>query len=288
MAGQLFASQWRCRDRGLILGPVTRVMGVLNVTPDSFSDGGHYFDPAKAIARGFQMVEEGADILDIGGQSTRPGAEPLSPSEELDRILPALRALSGKTKALISVDTVSAEVARAALDLGAHILNDVSAMTFDPAMASLAAETGAGVILMHMRGTPRTMQQNPTYENVVGEVANFLAGRVEALSAMGVERGAVLVDPGICFGKTVDHNVQLLRGIPRIAERCGRPVAIGLSRKSFLGHLTGCPIGERLAPSLAGLSYAVLNGARVVRVHDVKESCAAVRLLDTLKQEQAE
>lgn len=279
--------EWTCASQPFTVGGgTTRIMGVLNVTPDSFSDGGLYFDPARAIQHGLRMAREGADILDVGGESTRPGAEPVSVGEELRRVIPVVRALAQQTKCLISIDTTKAPVAAAALEAGAHIINDVSALTADPDMMRLAARCDAGIILMHMKGTPRTMQVNPEYRDVVEEVAQFLEQRITAAADAGVDPKRIAVDPGIGFGKTVDHNLALVAvGLPRLA-RLKRPIVIGLSRKSFIGKITGWDVGERLPGSIASAVYAVMRGAHVVRVHDVKETCGAMRLVDMLRDTQ--
>ncbi len=284
MSGGPIRWNWVCRGRRVVLGDAPLVMGILNVTPDSFSDGGRYLDVEAAVRRGLEMVEEGADIIDVGGESTRPGASAVDRDEETRRVVSVVDALSAQTDALLSADTMKADVARAAVDAGAHIVNDVSAMTGDPAMADVVAESGAGVALMHMRGTPRTMQRDPRYDDVVGEVAAYLAERVGAAERAGIHRDAVVVDPGIGFGKTVEHNVALLAGLDRIGA-CGRPVLVGLSRKSFLGALTGREVGSRLAGSLAALTFCVLRGAHVMRVHDVRESYDAIRVVRALNAE---
>ena len=266
---------WKCRDRVLEVGTRPLIMGILNVTPDSFSDGGNFFDRNSAVEHGLQMVRDGADILDVGGESTRPGAAEVSADDEAARVVPVIEALSKQTHAVISVDTWKASIARRAIDAGARIINDVSALTHDADMPRVVMESGAGVVLMHMQGTPRTMQQAPHYDDVVTDVSRYLQTRVQTLEAMGVHRESLAVDPGIGFGKTVEHNVSLLANLASLAS-LQRPVVVGLSRKSFLGKLTGCEVSERLAPSLAGLVYGVLHGAHVMRVHDVKESCQAV------------
>jgi dihydropteroate synthase len=278
---------WRCRDRVLVAGPRPLIMGILNVTPDSFSDGGRYADPAAAVERGLAMLREGADVIDVGGESTRPGAAPVPAAEELARVAPVIEGLrrrAGDT-AVLSIDTRKAAVAEQAVALGARLINDVSALTGDPAMAALARRTGAGVILMHMRGEPATMQQDPQYGDVVREVADFLRARLAALAADGLDPQTLAVDPGIGFGKTVAHNLRLLAGLPALV-RLGRPVVVGLSRKRFLGTLTGREVGERMAASVAGLAYAAERGAHVLRVHDVRESCDAARLLEALRREE--
>lgn len=273
---------WRCRDRVLELSARPLLMGVLNVTPDSFSDGGRYRDPERAVERGCAMVAEGAAILDIGGESSRPGAAPVDEAEELRRVLPVIRALAGRVDALLSVDTTKAAVAEAALEAGVHIINDITALTGDARMADVARRSGAGVVLMHMRGTPRTMQADPHYDDVVAEVARYLDERLRQAEAAGLARETLVIDPGICFGKTVAHNVALLNGVGALAA-LGRPVLVGLSRKSFLGHLTGRGVEDRLLPSLVALAVALREGAHLARVHDVKESCEVARLVGMFK-----
>jgi dihydropteroate synthase len=279
--------EWKCGERVCrIDATASRVMGILNVTPDSFSDGGRFFDPVRAIEHGLRMAAEGADILDIGGESTRPGAEPVSVGEELRRVIPVVRSLAQQTKCLISIDTTKAVVAAAALEAGAHIINDVSAMTGDPDMIRLAASCKAGIVLMHMKGTPRTMQQNPKYEDVVEEVARYLEQRAAAAAEAGIAPDRLALDPGIGFGKDVDHNLALLAmGLPRLAK-LGRPIVVGVSRKSFIGKITGCDTAERMPGSIAAAAYAVLRGAHIIRAHDVKETCGAMRLVDMLRDTQ--
>jgi len=274
--------EWVCGNRILQIGSAPLVMGILNVTPDSFSDGGRYADKKAAVRRGLQMANEGADIIDIGGESTRPGAQAVEAGEELERVLPVLEAIRRESEVCISVDTSKAAVARAALDAGAEIVNDVTALSGDPEMQEVVRRSGAGAILMHMRGTPRTMQVDPHYGDVVAEVRGFLASRAEALVESGVERRRLAVDPGIGFGKTLDHNLRLLANLPSIST-CGLPLVVGLSRKSFLGALTNRDAGDRLAASLAAMVYCVLQGVQVVRVHDVEESVDAIRAVAALK-----
>jgi len=272
---------WRCRGREVVCGQKTLIMGILNATPDSFSDGGKFLAVETAVARGLEMVAEGADIIDIGGESTRPGAQPVQALEEIARTVPVIEKLRKKTGVLISIDTRKAEVARAAIAAGADIINDVSALA-DPGMAKVAAETGAGLVLMHMLGTPETMQNDPQYADVVLEVRNFL----EECTAFAVERGVapeqIALDPGIGFGKTDAHNLALLNNIPALAAS-GRPVLIGASRKGFIGRLLGGGPDKRLAGSLAVATFSVLRGAHILRVHDVKDSCDAAKLVDKLR-----
>ena len=241
-------------------------MGIVNVTPDSFSDGGRYLDPEVAIAHGFELAAEGADVLDVGGESTRPGAAAVGVEEELARVLPVVAALAGAGER-VSIDSSKAAVAERALAAGAVIVNDVTALG-DPAMAAVCADTGAGLVLMHMKGTPRTMQENPTYDDVVVEIRDFLARRLEAAVAAGVAAERIWVDPGIGFGKTVDHNLELIERLGELRE-LGRPVVLGASRKRFLGELTGREVDDRLAASLSVAVLGVANGADVLRVHDV-------------------
>jgi len=246
-----------------------KLMGVVNVTPDSFSDGGLYLDPALAIAHGEELARAGAAILDVGGESTRPGAEAVSEAEELRRVVPVVEGLAGG-EAEISVDTSKAAVAEAALDAGAAIVNDVTALRGDGEMAGLCADRGATVVLMHMLGSPRTMQENPVYEDVVDEVRAFLAERVEAAVAAGVGEERIWLDPGIGFGKTAAHNLELLRRLAELGE-LGRPLVIGTSRKSFIGRVDGSDAGERLGGTIASSVLAAAEGAEVLRVHDVAE-----------------
>ena len=255
-----------------------RLMGIVNVTPDSFSDGGRFLETDAAVAHGLQLIDEGAQIVDVGGESTRPGAEPVGAGEELRRVVPVIEAIADAgtdrpiavaTRAQISIDTSKASVARAALDAGATLVNDVTALRGDPQMASVVAESGAECCLMHMLGEPRTMQQEPRYDDVVDDVKAFLLARLEFAVGEGIAEDRVLLDPGIGFGKTVAHNLELLRRLGELVE-LGRPVAIGTSRKSFLGRVAGAPeSSQRLAGTLATNVLALERGARVFRVHDV-------------------
>jgi dihydropteroate synthase len=253
-----------------------KLMGVVNVTPDSFSDGGLYLDPGAAIAHGKALAAEGAAILDVGGESTRPGAEPVAAEEELRRVEPVIAALAGAAAA-ISVDTSKATVAAAALDAGASIVNDVTALRGDPEMAALVADRGAGLVLMHMAGEPRTMQVDPTYGDVVAEVRDFLAARLAAAVAAGVDESRIWLDPGIGFGKTDRHNFELLRGIPELAA-LGRPILLGTSRKSFIGRTDDSAPDDRLGGTIATSILAATAGASILRVHDVREMSQALRV----------
>lgn len=257
-------------------------MGVVNVTPDSFSDGGQYFDTQRAVDHGLELVAEGADILDIGGESTRPGAVPVGEEEELRRVLPVIQGLRRQTKALISVDTFKAAVAEQALAAGADIINDVSGLTHDPRMVEVTRASACGLVLMHMKGEPRTMQLNPSYEDVVGEVAAFFGHRLGELAAAGINPERVVLDPGLGFGKKLEHNLSLLRSLPRLAVQ-GRPLLVGISRKSTLGAVVGAPdMAARLWPTVAVTSYAREHGAQIVRVHDVKPNRDAMRMTEAI------
>jgi dihydropteroate synthase len=246
-----------------------KLMGVVNVTPDSFSDGGLYLDAGAAIAHGEELARAGAAILDVGGESTRPGAEEVPVEEELRRVAPVIAALAG-AEAVVSVDTSKAAVAEAALDAGAEIVNDVTALRGDGEMAALCADRGATVVLMHMLGNPRTMQRDPVYDDVVADVKSFLADRMEAATAAGIAEERVWLDPGIGFGKSAAHNLELLRRLSELRE-LGRPLVIGTSRKSFIGKLDGSDAGERLGGTIASSVLAAAEGAEVLRVHDVAE-----------------
>ena len=273
---------WRTGSRTFDLTRRGLIMGVLNVTPDSFSDGGQFFDPATAIARGLTMVREGAGILDIGGESTRPGATPVEAEEELRRILPVIEGLRAQSPVAISIDTMKARVAAAAMAAGAEIINDISGLQHDPGMARVAAETGAGLVLMHLRGTPRTMQQQPHYTDVVAEVRERLTAAYQEALAAGVNPEALAFDPGIGFGKTLEHNLALLRALPEFQIH-GRPVLLGVSRKSFLGKLLGNadPLA-REAPTTALTAWSRQHGVRILRVHAVKENAQALRMMEAI------
>jgi dihydropteroate synthase len=244
-----------------------RIMGIVNVTPDSFSDGGEFLDSDRAIAHGRELAEEGADVLDVGGESTRPGAAAVGAEEELQRIEPVVGALAGDGTR-ISIDTSKVAVAEAALNAGAVTVNDVTAFRAEPALAGLCAERGCEVILMHMLGDPRTMQENPVYEDVVDDIKEFLAERIAFAVAEGVDEERIWIDPGIGFGKTVEHNLELHRRLGELAD-LGCPIAFGSSRKSFIGKLTGAEVGDRLGGSIASNVIAFANGAAMLRVHDV-------------------
>jgi dihydropteroate synthase len=269
------------KGRRFELGPRTWLMGIVNVTPDSFSDGGLYLETDKAVARGLELVSEGADILDVGGESTRPGSRPVPEDEELERVVPVVRALRRKTEALLSVDTTKAAVAKAALEAGADIVNDTSALRADPAMAAVVARSGAALVLMHMQGTPLTMQEAPRYDDLLGEIGAFLAERMRAAAAAGIPAERIIVDPGIGFGKTYEHNLELLRR-QEVFQALGRPVLVGVSRKAFLGAILDLPPTRRLEGTIAASVLAVERGAHILRVHDVGPVARAVRTAEAI------
>ncbi len=277
----------------LLSGPRAPVMGVVNVTPDSFSDGGRFLDADAAVAHGLSLVADGAAVLDVGGESTRPGAEPVGADEELRRIVPVVRHLvdelaTGEVSVPVSIDTTKAVVAAAALDAGAVIVNDVSAGRNDPAMFAVVAESRAGFVAMHMLGAPPTMQARPRYDDVVGEVADFLVERVSAARAAGIDAGALMADPGIGFGKRVEHNLELVARLPELATRVGVPVLVGTSRKAFIGSvLGGSDPTQRDDGTLATVTWALDHGAAMVRVHDVRAAARAARLLHVMEESAA-
>ena len=275
---------WSFAGRSLSMGPRPLVMGIVNVTPDSFSDGGRFAAADAAIDHALRLAAEGADLLDVGGESSRPGSKPVSLEDELARVLPVVRGLAGRVNFPISVDTTKAEVARQALAAGASIVNDITAGLGDPNMMAVVRDAGAGIALMHMRGTPETMQQDPTYVDVVREVHDFLAERVDAWVNAGVPADRIAIDPGIGFGKTFDHNRSLLRNLDVLAP-IGRPVLLGVSRKGFLGHITKRTVSERLPASLAAACFCVSRGtAHILRVHDVAATVDAARVLGALTE----
>jgi dihydropteroate synthase len=270
-------ARWEACGRMIVAGGAPKVMGIVNVTPDSFSDGGRALAVDDAVSHAMRLVDEGADLLDVGGESSRPGAAPVGLVEELRRVVPAVEALAARVSVPISIDTTKAEVARQALRAGASIINDITALGGDPDLARVVADAGAGVVLMHMQGTPGTMQDAPSYDDVVREVYDFLALRVEWAEARGIPRPRIAVDPGIGFGKTTEHNLELLRNLGRFAT-LGCAVLVGTSRKGFLGALTGRPISGREAASVASSLCAATRGASVVRVHDVAPMVDAIKV----------
>ena len=274
--------KWVVRDHILPVEERVLVMGVLNLTPDSFSDGGRYLDLDTAVARAEAIEAEGADLLDIGGESSRPGSRPVSLEEELVRVLPVLTALAGRVHIPISVDTTKAEVARRSLELGASIINDITALRGDPEMAGVVARAGAGLILMHMQGTPAIMQDRPSYGSVVEEVLDFFRSRVKSAEAAGIYRERIAVDPGLGFGKTLEHNLALLGGLSTFAE-LGRPIVIGPSRKTFVGTVVSRPVSEREWGTAAAITAGILQGAHVVRVHSVAAMKDVTRMSEAVR-----
>lgn len=274
--------RWRIGDRIVDLCGRSLIMGVLNVTPDSFSDGGKFFETEEAIAQGVRMAKEGAEIIDVGGESTRPGAQPVPVEEELRRVIPVIKGLRDKAEVLLSIDTSKFEIASAALDAGASIINDVTGGRDDDQKFALAAKWNAGFVIMHMQGDPRTMQREPQYTDVVAEVADFFRQQYECALECGVDPMTIAFDPGIGFGKTLEHNLDLLRNLPRLRVE-NRPLVVGVSRKSFLGKLTGTSeVGSRLAPNLAMTAILRGKGANIFRVHDIAENTAALRAAEAL------
>ena len=275
----------------MVCGARPAVMGVVNVTPDSFSDGGLYFEPEAAVAHGLQLIAAGADIVDVGGESTRPGAEPVDVSEELRRVLPVVERLVAEGGIPVSIDTTKSVVAAAALEAGAQVVNDVSAGRFDPEILEVTAAAKAGFVAMHMLGEPRTMQEDPRYSDVVAEVADFLVERLDAARGAGIAESALAADPGIGFGKTVDHNLTLLARLSELRERVGAPLVVGTSRKRFLGKILRGVAGHDGEPAeadrddatLATVVWCVDHGASVVRVHDVRPAARAVALFEAMK-----
>jgi dihydropteroate synthase len=274
--------RWEARGRAIVTDRVPQIMGIVNVTPDSFSDGGRVWTCDDAVALALRLVDEGADLLDIGGESSRPGAEPVGVEEELRRVVPVVEALAPRVRVPISVDTTKAEVARRVLEAGAAIINDIRALGGDPALPRFAAEARAGVVLMHMAGTPRTMQDYPRYGDVIREVRDYLARRIEALELVGIPRARIAIDPGIGFGKTFEHNLEILRNLDQFAT-LGCAIVIGTSRKGLLGTLTGRPVAERATASVVSSLAAATRGAHVVRVHDVGPMADAIKVWTALR-----
>ena len=258
-------------------------MGIVNTTPDSFADGGRFPDTDSAVDHALRLADEGAEIIDIGGESTRPGSDPVSAEEELRRVVPVIGRLAKRSDVTLSIDTQKPAVAKAALDAGATIVNDIAANRESPEMWQVVAEAKAGYVCMHMQGTPQTMQAEPQYDDVLREVGEFFCDRLEKLAEHGVGGEQVALDPGIGFGKNLEHNIKLLGGLNRfsVAER---PILVGVSRKSFIGKLLGTPTDDRLPASLACAAWAAIEGARIVRVHDVADTVQAVRMAEALKR----
>jgi dihydropteroate synthase len=275
----------RFKSKSLNLSSRTHLMGVLNVTPDSFSDGGRFFKVEEAIRRGIELAEEGVDIIDIGGESTRPGSDPVPLEEELRRVIPIIQELTKRTDIPISIDTYKSKVAKEALDSGASMVNDISALRFDPEMKRILADYKVPVALMHIKGTPKNMQDNPYYHNVVEEIKTYLKDSIKMAKDAGIEENKIIIDPGIGFGKTLQDNLKILKNLKEF-KSLGKPLLIGVSRKSFIGKILDLPVNERLEGSLAALVVSLMNGAHILRVHDVKESKRVARLVDSiLKQD---
>jgi dihydropteroate synthase len=278
-----------CGSQTLTLGHRTLIMGIVNVTPDSFSDGGHFFSPTRAITQAMQLVDEGADILDIGGESTRPFSEPVSEAEELDRVLPVIECLAGRVTIPISIDTTKASVARKAVAAGASMINDVSALRTDPQMADAAARCQVPIILMHMKGTPKTMQVKPIYDDLITEIMTFLSDAMDRAVDAGVKRSAIIVDPGIGFGKTVGHNLQLIRDLERFNDLAA-PLLIGPSRKMFIRQLLKDPSQKDMDPlckevargTQAAVAAAAMQGVHIIRVHDVARTRATLAIVNAI------
>ena len=261
----------------------THVMGVINVTPDSFSDGGQFFERRRAVAQGLQLAADGADLIDVGGESTRPYSKGISADEEMNRVIPVIEALKKELAIPISIDTLKAQVAREALRCGASLVNDISALRSDPEMAHVVAEARVPVILMHMKGTPADMQVNPSYEDVAGEIIAFLKGAMDQAVSRGIPRERIIADPGIGFGKTFDHNLEILKELGRF-ECLDAPILVGSSRKAFIGRILDKKVHERDTGTMATVAAAVMNGAHIVRVHNVKQAVETVKVIDAIKR----
>jgi dihydropteroate synthase len=273
----------RLRDRVLDLSTRTLIVGILNVTPDSFSDGGLFLNAQEAVLHGVRMVEEGADILDVGGESTRPGSEPVSLEEESRRVLPVIKGLAKRVKVPLSIDTTKSQVAERALEAGAALVNDTSGLQDDPRISTVAAKNGAALVLMHRKGQPKVMQKDPRYDDLIGEIASFLKASARKAKEAGVGEDQIIIDPGLGFGKTLEHNVYILNHLEELSS-LGMPVLVGPSRKSFIGKILDLPVEGRLEGTAAAVAVAVLKGAAVVRVHDVKEMVRVVRVADAIRR----
>src|SRR5437867_1592907 len=272
----------RARGRPIPLTSGVLLMGVLNVTPDSFSDGGRYHQPEAAVEHALAMIEQGADLIDIGAESSRPGSNPVEEEEEIRRLLPVITAVCRQASVPVSVDTTKAGVARRALDAGAAIVNDISALRFDPLMGQVVAKAGAGLVLMHMQGTPKSMQRDPQYRDVVAEVRQFFIERMKTAEDVGIDPEQILLDPGFGFGKNVTHNLTLLMQLDQLSA-LGRPMVVGVSRKAFIGQVLDRQVGDRLMGTAVAVVVAVLRGARIVRVHDVGPMRDVVRMVEAIR-----
>ncbi len=271
-----------CRTTTLELGSRTLIMGAVNVTPDSFSDGGAFLQPEKAVGRALEMVEEGADVIDIGGESTRPGSKSVDAEEEMKRIIPVIKAVVAQTCVPVSVDTKKGRVAREGLDAGAQMINDISALRSDPKMAEIVASHDVPIVLMHMRGTPETMQQEIHYGSLIGEISQYLRESIDLASSAGVDPEKTIIDPGIGFGKTIDHNLAIIKHLSQF-RFLGRPILIGTSRKSFIGKILNLDVDRREEGTMATLAASILNGAHILRVHNVRNAVQVARITDAIK-----
>ena len=272
----------RCGSQTFDFAERTYVMGILNITPDSFSDGGRFLNHSEALNHAKQMVDEGADIIDVGGESTRPGAQPASLEEEHGRVIPFIEKLASQVEVPISIDTTKAEVAKDALEAGAAIINDISALRFDPQMASLASEQGVPVVLMHMRGTSETMQHHLVYDSLISEIYSFLKERIEYAESVGIDSQKIIIDPGIGFGKSVpDGNLSIIKNLSSFKD-LGKPILVGTSRKAFIGNVLNLGVEEREEGTAATISLAITNGAHIVRVHDVRKMKRVVKMVDAV------
>jgi len=276
--------RWRCRDHLLAIGPRALVMGIVNVTPDSFSDGGRHSSTTQAVEHALKLVADGADILDIGGESSRPGALPVTLEEERRRVLPVVQELARQITVPLSIDTVKAPLARETLAAGASIINDITALQGDAEMAAVVRESSAGLVLMHMQGTPATMQAHPTYSDVAADIIAFFAERLQLTDRLGIDREAIALDPGFGFGKTHEHSREMLRNLSRF-QQLGLPILLGVSRKGWIGEILNRPRHQRVIGSVTIACHAIIHGgAQIIRVHDVAEHVDAVRMLAALKE----
>ena len=259
----------------------TLIMGVLNLTPDSFSDGGLFSNPDKALSQGLKMINEGAHIVDIGGESTRPGSNPVSIDKELDRTIPIIEKIRSISNCVISIDSYKSKIVEAALNAGANIVNDTSGLTFDHKMSELVAKKNAPLILMHIKGKPKSMQQNPNYNNLINEILSFFKKQISAAQSAGIDTSKIILDPGLGFGKKIEHNFEIIRKLPQICAM-GFPVLVGPSRKSFIGETLNLPINQRIEGTMASITASIMNGARIVRVHDVEETRRTVAITEKI------
>lgn len=274
----------RCKKGDLNLSKRTHIMGVINVTPDSFSDGGFFFDPNRAIAHALKLVDEGADIIDIGGETTRPGSKPITAETEISRVIPVIERLAPKIDVPISIDTYKSLVAERAIEAGAEIINDISALNFDPKMPEIASRHDIPVVLMHIKGTPENMQQNPCYVSVISEIIEYLKDSIEMAEKAGIDPHKIIIDPGIGFGKSLDdgHNLKIINRLSEF-KSLGKPILVGPSRKAFIGKILNADVTQREEGTAAAVSAAVLNGANIVRVHNVGMIRKVVRVIDAIK-----